>query len=126
MKAFIIPQFSYCPLVWMFHRRNTEDRIIKIHERALRLVYDDSPHLRFDELLIKDKSVRFHQRNFQLLTTEIFNVKNGVSAELTEDVFHFVNEAYDLRNNRMLVRKRNMAVFYGTESLSSLAPIIWD
>ena len=126
MKAFIIPQFSYCPLVWMFHRRNTENRVIKIHERALRLVYDDNPHLSFDELLIKDKSVRFHQRNLQLLGTEIFNVKNGVSTGLTKDVFHFVNKAYDLRNNRMLVRKRNMTVFYRTESLSSLAPIIWD
>ena len=57
MKTFIISQFSYCPLVWMFHSRNTED---EIHERTLRLVYDDSPYLSFDDLLIKDKSVSIH------------------------------------------------------------------
>ena len=88
----------------MFHSRNTENRVNKIHGRALRLVYDDIPHVGFDELLIKNKLVRFHQKNLQLLATEIFNVKNG----LTEDVFHFVNfhfvnKTYDLRNNRMLV-----------------------
>ena len=61
MKAFIISQFSYCSLVWMFHSRNTENRVNKVHERALRLVYDDSfddsydDRLRFDELLIIDK-----------------------------------------------------------------------
>ena len=70
-KAFIISQFSYCPLVWMFHSRNTKNRVNEIHERALRLVYDDSPYLSFDELLIKDKSVSIHQRNLHLLTTEI-------------------------------------------------------
>ena len=79
MKTFIISQFSYCPLVWMFHSRKTKNRVNKIHEKALRLVYDGSLYLSFDELLIKDKSVSIHQRYLQLLATEIFKAKNGVS-----------------------------------------------
>ena len=125
MKAFIILQFSYCSLAWMFHSRKAENRVNKIHERALWLVYDDSPYLSFDELLIKNKSVSIHQRNHQFLVTEIFKVKNRLSSRLTEDVFHFVNKPYDLRNNRILIRKRNRTVFCGTESLSYLAPRIW-
>ena len=39
MKAFVISQFNYCPLIWMFHNRALNNRINKIHERALRLVY---------------------------------------------------------------------------------------
>ena len=130
LKAFIISQFSYCPLVWTFRsknrkkQKNTKNRVNKIHERALRLVYDDSPYLGFDELLIKDKSVSIHQKNIQLLATEIFKVKNGVSAGLTEDIFPFFSKLYDLRNNRILFRKRNRTAFYSTESLSSLAPRI--
>ena len=61
MKAFIISQLSYCPLVLMFHSRNTENSVNKIHNRALRLVYDDNPYLSFDDLLIKDKLVSIHQ-----------------------------------------------------------------
>ena len=79
-------------------------------------------YLSFDELLIKDKSVSIHQRNLQFLATEFFKAKNGVSTGLTEDIFNFVNKPYDLRNNRMLLRKRKRTTFYGTESLSSLAP----
>ena len=89
-------------------------------------VYDDSPCLSLDEMLIKDKSVSIHQINLQLLATEIFKVKNGVSTGVTEDILHFVNKPDDLRNNRILIRKRNRTVFYGTESLSSLAPRIWE
>ena len=42
MNAFIVSQFSYCPLVWMFHDRSVNKKINKIHERALRIAYKDS------------------------------------------------------------------------------------
>ena len=39
-----------------------ENRVSKIHERALRLVYDDSRNLPFEELLVKGNSVSINQR----------------------------------------------------------------
>ena len=48
---------------------------------------------------------KLHQRNLQFLATEIFKEKNGVSTGLTEDIFHFVNKPYNLRNNRILLRE---------------------
>ena len=38
LKAFIESQFGYCPLVWMFYSRTLNNRINRLHERALRLV----------------------------------------------------------------------------------------
>ena len=32
-------QFNYCPLVWMFHSRTLNNRINRLHKRALQLVY---------------------------------------------------------------------------------------
>ena len=69
--------------------RNTEKRVNKIHEIDLTLLYNDSPYLSFDELLIKDKSVSIHERNLQFVATEVFKVKNGVFSRLTEDIFQF-------------------------------------
>ena len=42
IKAFIESQFKYCPLVWMFHVRQINDKINKLYERALRIVYNDT------------------------------------------------------------------------------------
>ena len=53
----------------MFHSRNTEHHINKIQRRALKLIYNDTPNLSFDELLVK--SVSIHQKSLQLLATEI-------------------------------------------------------
>ena len=41
MNAFFISQFSYCPLVWMFHSRTDNIKINRLHERCLRIVYND-------------------------------------------------------------------------------------
>ena len=52
MYAFVVSQFSYCPLVWMFHARSVNKKINKIHERALKIAYKDSCS-NFEELLLK-------------------------------------------------------------------------
>ena len=36
MNAFFKSQFSYCPLVWMFHSRTLNNRINKLYERCLK------------------------------------------------------------------------------------------
>ena len=122
MKTFLSSQFSYCPLIWMFHSRKMEHRINSIHKRALKLVYQDSPDLTFQELLAKDKSVSVHQKILQLLATEIFKSKTGMSPELMNDILHFVERPYNLRSDYTLERKRDHTVYHGSESLSSLLP----
>ena len=36
MKTLITSQFSYCPLIWMFHSRNLNNKTNRIHELALK------------------------------------------------------------------------------------------
>ena len=56
MKAFVESQFGYCPLIWMFHSRELNNKINRIHERALRITYKDKSPT-FQELLKKDNSL---------------------------------------------------------------------
>ena len=86
MTTFVIFLFSYWSLLRKFYQRNNETRHDKMHERALKLVYDDCHYLRFAELPIKSISGTIHQRNLHFLATEIFRVKNRVSTRLTEHI----------------------------------------
>ena len=86
MNAFINSQFGYCPLVWMFLSRTLNNRITKIHERALRIVYNDDLSS-FDELLNRDNSFTIHARNIQALAIELYKVINGLSPEMMNQVF---------------------------------------
>ena len=85
MNAFIPSQFSYCPLVWMFHSRTLNNRINKIHEKALRLVFKNETFSSFDNLLKRDKSVSIHQKNLQILATEIYKTKNDLGPKIMKN-----------------------------------------
>ena len=68
MKSFVTSQFSYCLLIWMFQTRRPNNKINSIHERALRIKYQDNTSV-FQELLNKDNSVSIHHRNLQVFAT---------------------------------------------------------
>ena len=76
-KAFIESQFKYCPLVWMFRGRQTNDKINKLHERALRIVYNDTI-TSFEELLVKDKTFTIFHQNIQSLVIEMYKAVNNL------------------------------------------------
>ena len=139
MNDFITSQFSYCPLVWMFHGIALNNRINKIHEKALRLVYfmtwhfsllmtclfHDLTFLSFNDLLKRDKSVSINQKNLQILATKIHKTTNDLGPEIMQNIFHFAQKTYNFRNDPDLQRRRNRTAYFGTESISSLARRIW-
>ena len=122
MNAFITSQFYYCPSVWMFHSRTLNNRINKIDEKALRLPYKNETFSSFDDLVKRGKLVSIHQGNLQILATEIYKTKNDLGPKIMKDTFHFIQKPYKLRNDPELQRQINRTVYFGTESISSLAP----
>ena len=110
----------------MFHSRKLNNRINKIHERALRLVYKNYTSS-FDDLLAKDNSFKIRQRNLQKLATEIFKVKKGIASAIMNNIFEFNDNPYSLRNDTAYVKSRNVrTVRYGIETASFVGPRIWN
>ena len=56
-RNYILKPWSFC-----LSSRHMEKSVGKIHEKALRLVYDDSWNLPFEELLVKGNSVSIHHK----------------------------------------------------------------
>ena len=97
MNAFILSQFSYCTFIWIFHSRKLNHRINNIHERALRIAYNDHQST-FEELFERDNSFTIHERNLQKLAIEMFKVNNGLSVQLVSENFHFAENHYNFRH----------------------------
>ena len=124
MQTFILSQFGYCPLVWMFHSRELNNRINRIHERALRLVYQDRT-LSFEELLKKDKSFTIHERNIQTLGIELYKVAHGTAPKIMNLVFPTKPDVkYPWNNIFQTFNVKTTA--WGTETLYHLGPKIWS
>ena len=125
MKTFIESQFNYCPLIWMFHSRTLNNKINRLHERALRIVYRNDA-LTFKDLLGLDSSVTIHERNLQRLATEMFKVKNQLCPEPIQQLFSVQTAAYDLRNKRQWEVANVKTVSYGTETIRYRGTKTWE
>ena len=97
-----------------------------LHERCLRLIYNDK-NSSYEELLTKDGSVSIHHRNIQALATEFYKIKNGLSPELFTEIFARETEShYNLRRCNDFRVPSIRTVYHGSESISFLGPKIWN
>ena len=122
MNAFFTSQFSYCPLVWMCHSSTNNNKINRLDERSLRIVYNDKQSS-FNELLEKDGSVSIHMRNIQILATEMYKLINNLSPPIMNRVFKLNSDSrYNLRQISQFSRSLVKSVYHGTESNFYLGP----
>ena len=124
MNTFFTSHFSYCPPVWMCHSGTNNNKISRLHERCLGIVYNDR-YLSFNELLEKDGSVSIHMRNIQILATEMYKLVNNLSPTIMNRAFKLKSDSrYNLRQILQFFRSLVKSVYHGTESVSYLGPKI--
>jgi hypothetical protein len=121
MKAIILSLFSHGPLVWMFCSKALNDKINNLHKRTLQLVYLDYTSS-FEELLMKDNCITIHQRNIQLVATEMFKAYKGLEPELMMEIFEL-----DHGRSKKDFRRPNVNTeTWGKNSIRYFGPVIWD
>ena len=119
MKTFIESQFSYCPLVWMFCSKKMNKKINRLHERALRIVYNNYRST-YEELLREDGSLSVHHRNIHCLATEMYKVRHDLCPPFIKDLF-----TYNESRNKFL-RPNVRTVKMGDGSIRCFGPIVWN
>ena len=104
MNAFLNSQFNYCPLIWMCHSRENNNKINRLHERCLRIIYKDM-RSSFNALLEKDDSVSIHEKNIKILATEMFKVSKNLALPQVHEIFKLKDRPqYNLRYNSLFSR----------------------
>ena len=127
LSSFVHCHFSDAPLVWMFHSRELNNKINRVHKRALRILFNDE-HSTFEELLKRDEAFTVHERNIQILLTEMFKAKNKLEPHLLQGIFEANSyEGPTLRNSSKYFSRPNVnTVRYGERSLQNLGVRLWD
>ena len=109
----------------MFHGRQINDKINKLHEGALRIVYNDTV-TSLENLLIKDNSFTIHHQNIQLLAIEIYKAINNLPGGNVGEYFLRNNHNYNLRSESELLLPNVDTVFKGQNPISYFGSVIWN
>ena len=124
VNAFFMSQFNYCPLIKMCNDRTKNNKIHRILERWIRLIYNDKKSS-FENLLDKYKSVSMHHKNLSSLVIEMFKTHGGVSSEILNDLFPLRQaDQYNLRKRSQFIIPNVKTVNH--VFLRYLGPKIWD
>ena len=98
INNFFRSQINCFPLFWMCHNRASNNKLNRLHKRALRLTYNHKTST-FEQLLHKDSSVPIQIRNLQTLGIEIYKVVIGSSPLIMNENFKLRDEGrYNLRH----------------------------
>ena len=140
LKTFFESQFSYCPLLWMFCSRKLNHKINRLHERALRIAYDDYTSS-FEDLLTRDGTVTVHHRNLRVLAIEMYKISHDQSPQFMKNLVEQIDTKYYTRSsynveedgdgNTLCTKKSNYrqqktnTTSFGQQSFRWLGPKIW-
>lgn len=99
----------------MFDERSLNNKISRLHERCLRIIYNEKQSQRLNQ----DNSVTIHHKNIQSLAIEFCETVDVAAPEIIKEVFKLREDSdYNLRQYTIPCLN---AMHHGTESASFLA-----
>ena len=124
-EAYIMSALKYCPLIWTFCNKTSNNQINEIHKRTLRLVYE-MEDANFEDLLLKENSWNVHENNIHTLLIEIYKSINNLSPPIMKVFFDLKNTRYDLRSKQLLKLPETSTSRYATQTLCFKDNLIWN
>ena len=124
-NSYILSNFSYCPLIWMFCNKKENNIINNTHKRALRILYN-RPDLSLTELLDIDDSHSVHTLNLQKLMIEVFKSLYKLNPEFMWNMFTLKELSYKLRSSKLLCLPSSQLCNNSTNSIVYRASSLWN
>ena len=109
----------------MFHSQRSNSKINRIHERALRIVYDDDVST-FDQLLAMDKSFCIHHQNIQRPLIEIHKALYDISGNSLKELFVKREGIRSFRSKSEFMIPSVNSILKGKNSLKCSGSVIWN
>ena len=109
----------------MFHGGGVNNKINHLHERSIRIVYNDN-NSSFKELLKNDNSFTVHHRNLQSLVTELFKVTKNLSNTIMNDMLQTRTLPYNLKSNTDFAWSSVNTSRFDLNSLRYFASKVWN
>ena len=76
-------------------------------------------------MLQNNKDITIHQRNSQILMTEVYKIVKEEASAIMKDLFIFRENIHDIRNFQIIANENKNTVRYGLETVCYRTPYLW-
>ena len=101
INSYIISNFNYCPLVWIFSSTHSLNTIENLLKRALRFLYDDI-EAAYENLLSKGGKFKMNVKRLRTLCVEIYKTINDLNPSSMNDIFKLKINGREVRDKHKL------------------------
>ena len=123
LDCFIFSNLTYCLLVWHFSSAALSQKIERVQERALRLLYNDS-FCRCNSLLSNAEWPTMEVNHLWKLAIEVFKTIKYSNPDFMYT--YFKKDSHSARRKNGLVINRVKTTTFGEKSLRTMGPKIWN
>ena len=124
-NSFALSDFNYCPVIWMFSGKSSNNEINRIHKLALRVLLDDYEST-FEELLQRRGEHTIHTKNLQTLLLEVYKCLTSKNPSSLWDLFERRPTNYNLRKKDLVQLPSTKTIRYGLNALRFRGSMVWN
>jgi len=123
--SYLLSTFGYCPIIWMFCGKSTNEGINRVQRIALRIIYNDY-NSDYNTLLDKSKQLKIHEINKRKLLIEVYKCLHKNNPSFLNDLFTEKSTQYNLRRSNLLKLPNTNTQSYGLKSITYRGSMIWN
>ena len=124
-QSFVYSNFDYCPLVWYFSSAKSLQKIEKFKNVPLDF-YTMVTLAHTVTYVRSQKGALCMFPGLRVLCIEVFKTLKNLNPSFMQDIFKIKSSSYSLRKCNDLQHYRPNQVTFGSNSLRSLGPQIWN
>ena len=94
-KAGVLPNLTYCHMIWHFYRATDTKKLERVQERTLRAVFSNKTAT-YEQLLEWAKLPSLENRRLQDILILMYKVKHNLVPKTISDIFPTSNSKYNL------------------------------
>ena len=117
--------FNYCPLVWHFCGQVNNQKLEKIQEIALRILFADY-NSSYTELLGRVGTTTLLIQRLRLIALTVFKSLHGLNPPCLNDMFTPKQVPYRMRDSSLLEQSRCRTTTFGLRSISYIGAKLWN
>ena len=124
-KSFIQSNFSYCPVAWLFCGRKNSNKLEKLQERALRIVFNDFSSS-YEFLCERANTLPLSFYRLRFLGIEMYKCIKEANPTYLNHLFCEQTSDYQLRDSSRLIQPKFNTFKFGFKSFRYFGAKLWN